>query len=120
MRAILAALVGVIAWIAGPMLLFMLLSEYHIVNVDATGFEWYRLLSPASAILASEFRVHWGFGVQPFASVRTLVIVNLLWHGFVLYMFRILCLIHADRRLGRADDRRPQPVIPEAREVKVP
>lgn len=120
MRGILGALIGVIAWNAAPLLLLTGLREYRILDLGAKGFEWCGMSSPASAIVMAEAGPLWHGDTVGHVSVHTFMIANLLWHGFLLYMFRRLCLIHADRRLGRADDRRPAPVIPEAREVKVP
>ena len=103
-RAITVALIGVVLWSALPLFAFALLEEFVSTHIDDPPANWLFLLSPATAIVLTELGELGRF----FRTNAWLPMVcNLLWHGFLLHTFRRLCIIHADRRLGRVEDRAP-------------
>jgi len=101
-RAITAALIGIVLWNVLPILFLVMVSPDHEPHEPLS---WVFLLSPASTLIMTEAG---GFDVLSTMSPWSVMTVNLLWHGFLLYILRRLCILHADRYLGRLEEKRGQ------------
>lgn len=96
-RAIIGALCVIVVWNVVPPMALALLSQFTRVNVSGLAWSHLLLLSPATMIAHTEFTAIDGLVIGPWGAI----IGNFLWHGFILFYFRRLCLENADRYLGR-------------------
>jgi len=97
-RAITVALTGVVLWSAVPVFVLALLGVFVDTHVDDPPLNWLFLLSPATFIPLVELGELGNF----FETQAWLpALANLVWYGFLLYILRRSCIVHADRYLGR-------------------
>jgi len=102
-RAVIATMVVLVLWCAGPPIVMIMLDE--LTRLDVTELPWSAgfLLSPASIIGFAESGYDWDwFGREPFVAVAA----NFLWHGAIWGLFRTMCLVGADKPLGRVPETR--------------
>lgn len=103
MRAILTALIVLVAWTVGPLLAFSLIERDLGASFGRLDIGMFYLLSPASMIAVTEagqFELFFG-DVPPLVPIA----VNYLGYGLILFLIRTVCLEGADRALGRARPR---------------
>ncbi len=101
-RAVSTALVLVALWCVVPLLAMRMLDGFGIISLDGPfRWSWFTLLSPATVIPMLEgARPGNAFGAD--FPMWGIFLANLAWHSFLLYIFRLLCILRADRYLGRA------------------
>lgn len=92
-RAVIRCLATALIWCVAP----LAVAEYASAMLGASGSRCVSLLSPAGIIVWNEMNT-----LQDHGRPWLVMIANFAIHGSVLGIFRTMCLMNADRYLGRA------------------
>ena len=97
-KAIVASLASIVAWCVFPLIFVGILAIIAQPNGRSL-FNFTMLGSPATIVPVNEFAEMKMFGELPWLAVA----INFAVYGFCWFLFRQMCLIGADRLLGRAE-----------------
>ena len=106
-RAIIGSLAAIVGWCVLPFVIFVIPLEITGAYSQRASIAYISLLSPATIIPYNEFDLYREFAPYPprtgWAAGWYAVAFNFLFYGFCLFVFRSLCVFHADRHLERAE-----------------
>lgn len=101
-KALIAAVGGVLAWAALPVILLALVDNFAGLDIEEPPVSYLLLLSPASMVISSEIPYGWD---ELFEGYRVLpIVLNSAFYGGIGLIFRHLCLRKADRYLSRVGE----------------
>jgi ABC-type transport system involved in multi-copper enzyme maturation permease subunit len=118
-RAIMASMAAIVGWCVGPLIfivtpLTILFPRQSFPNGMPEVIELAWLLSPATVVFANEVNVLNEFQLKAWGMIA----VNFAIYGILLFWFRRICLVHADRWLGRLEAEKVNPGSNSANEER--
>jgi ABC-type transport system involved in multi-copper enzyme maturation permease subunit len=103
-RAIIGSMAAIVGWCLAP-LVFIAMPLAILFRIDSVGkngetlIELATLLSPATVVFLNEVNALKEYDLTTWGAIA----VNFLMYGGLLFWFRRICLVHADRWLGRLE-----------------
>ena len=96
-RAIIVAVIGLVAWCVVPLIIGAMLDEFAFHDLNYAPASYFALSSPAVIVVLAEVGEWREFHYEPAVAMA----LNFSFYGALWWWFRRRCLHQADRYLGR-------------------